>query len=41
MSLFEIFLVSTLYWGALLAFCIWLNRRISKLEREIEKERAG
>lgn len=33
--MFEVFLVSIIYWMALLAVFIWLNRRLSLLKEKI------
>jgi len=39
--MFEIFLVSIIYWIALLAVFIWLNRRLSALKERIAFLEAG
>ncbi|MBC8521733.1 MAG: hypothetical protein H8D26_07070 [Methanomicrobia archaeon] len=39
--MFEIFLVSIIYWTSLLVLFIWLNRRLSALKERIAFLEAG
>jgi hypothetical protein len=34
-EMYEVFLVSVIYWAALLAVFIWLNRRLFALKKKI------
>lgn len=34
---FEVFLVSTLYWGSILLLFIWLSKRLSALREKLSK----
>ncbi len=39
--IFDLFLVSIIYWGIILVVLLWINRRISDLKNKLEKLKQG